>query len=281
MRRNRKPSCTLDLARRTESSPRTVRLSSTTSLVFVPSGASLKVSRNCTAREPTIVAPSVTTSGNGNRLSMTRMPGQAGCTASDPCQASREERSSSTDSEGRVPHRRRNRGLVYLSNVSKLAPKTYKAYKRSLELSRQSCKKIYAHQITKQDLQAFDTALIDEGNEGRTRHNQVQHVVTFLRNEEGRRAGPPIKDVSIKVKYVEAPPEAYTRQELEDLFRVFYEDENGGGSSLAPAFARWRSRSRRSLMSTVTPRLSASMRNTALDSSPRTARSAMFRSWTP
>jgi hypothetical protein len=41
---------------------------------------------------------------------------------------------------------------VYLSNVAKLAPKTYQAYKRSLELFRQSCKRIYVHQITKQDL---------------------------------------------------------------------------------------------------------------------------------
>lgn len=114
---------------------------------------------------------------------------------------------------------------VYLSNISKLSPKTYKAYRRSLALFRQSCKKIYVHQITKQDLQAFDTALIEKGDEDRTRHNRVQHVVTFLRNEEGRRSGPPIKDVSIKVKYVEAPPEAYTRQELEDLFRVSDEDE--------------------------------------------------------
>ena len=62
---------------------------------------------------------------------------------------------------------------VYLSNVSKLAPKTYEAYRCSLELFRQCCKKIYVHQITKQDLQAFDTALIGERNEDRTRHNRV------------------------------------------------------------------------------------------------------------
>lgn len=72
---------------------------------------------------------------------------------------------------------------VYLSNVAKLSPKTYKAYQRSFELLRQSCKKIYVHQITKQDLQAFDTNLIEDGNEDRTRHNRVTHVVTFLRNE--------------------------------------------------------------------------------------------------
>jgi len=114
---------------------------------------------------------------------------------------------------------------VYLSNVAKLSPKTHKAYKRSLELFRQSCQKTYVHQITKQDLQALDTFLIEDRNEDRTRHNRVQHVVTFLRNKEGRRLGPAIKDVSITVKYVEAPPEAYTRQELENLFRVSDEDE--------------------------------------------------------
>lgn len=43
----------------------------------------------------------------------------------------------------------------------------------------------------------------------RTRHNRVQHVVTFLRNKEGRRLGPAIADVSITVKYVEAPPEKW------------------------------------------------------------------------
>lgn len=114
---------------------------------------------------------------------------------------------------------------VYLSNAAKLSSKTYKAYKRSLGLFRQSCKKIYVHQITKQDLQAFDTDLLNDDNEDRTRHNRVTHVVTFLRNEEGRRLGPPITDVSITVRYVEAPPEAYTRQELEDLFRVSNEEE--------------------------------------------------------
>jgi len=114
---------------------------------------------------------------------------------------------------------------VYLSNVAKLAPKTYKAYKCSLELFRQSCKKIYMHQIGKQDLQKLDTDLIERGDADRTRHNRVQNIVTFLRNEEGRRLGPAIIDVSITVKYVEAPPEAYTRQELDDLFRASDEDE--------------------------------------------------------
>jgi hypothetical protein len=34
-----------------------------------------------------------------------------------------------------------------------------------------------------------------------------------------------VTDVSIRIKYVEQPPEAYTRQELEDLFRVSSEDD--------------------------------------------------------
>ncbi|HZQ24918.1 MAG TPA: hypothetical protein VFA89_19175 [Terriglobales bacterium] len=32
-------------------------------------------------------------------------------------------------------------------------------------------------------------------------------------------------NVSITIKYVEAPPEAYTRQDLEDLFRVSCDDD--------------------------------------------------------
>lgn len=119
---------------------------------------------------------------------------------------------------------------IYLDNVAKMAPKTYKAYKKTLELFRKSCNRIYMHEITKQDLQVFDSAMLADGYEDRTRHNRIQHLVTFLRNKEGRRLGPEIFNVTIKVKYVESQPEAYTRQELEDLFRV----------SSAEDKARWR-----------------------------------------
>ncbi|HXX02047.1 MAG TPA: site-specific integrase [Candidatus Acidoferrales bacterium] len=112
----------------------------------------------------------------------------------------------------------------YLINAAKLAAKTYKAYAKSLELFQESCKKTYMHQIGKQDLQALDTFLVQRGNDDRTRSNRVGHIVTFLRNEQGRRPGPPITDVTITIKYVESPPEAYTR-ELEDLFQVSDEDE--------------------------------------------------------
>jgi hypothetical protein len=37
----------------------------------------------------------------------------------------------------------------------------------SLELFRQSCKKIYVHQITKQDLQKFGTDLMEHGDSDR------------------------------------------------------------------------------------------------------------------
>jgi len=114
---------------------------------------------------------------------------------------------------------------TYLSNVEKLAPKTHAAYKLTLDAFQESCSKIFVHQVTKQDLQAFDSFLVKQGHEDRTRANRIQHVVTFLRNKEGRRAGPPVTDVSIRIKYVEQPPEAYTRRELEDLFRVSSEDD--------------------------------------------------------
>ncbi len=113
----------------------------------------------------------------------------------------------------------------YLANVAKLAPKTHNAYKLTLDLFRQSCRKIYMHQITVQDLQSFDSFLMEQGHDDRTRHNRVGYVVTFLRNKEGRRLGPRIEDVKIKIKYVERPPEAYTRQELQDLFRVSSDED--------------------------------------------------------
>jgi integrase/recombinase XerD len=115
---------------------------------------------------------------------------------------------------------------TYLTNCEKLAPRSHKAYRVTLvDLFPQSCKKIYVHQITKQDLQAFDSFLLKRGDEDRTRANRVEHVTTFLRNKEGRRAGPPILGVSITIKYTEAPPEAYTRQELEDLFRASCDED--------------------------------------------------------
>jgi integrase len=109
---------------------------------------------------------------------------------------------------------------VYLANVEKLAPKTLAAYRLTLSLFQESCAKIFVHQITKQDLQAFDSFLLKRGDEDRTRANRIQHVVTFLRNKEGRRAGPPVENVAITVKFVEQPPEAYTRSELEELFHA-------------------------------------------------------------
>jgi integrase/recombinase XerD len=127
--------------------------------------------------------------------------------------------------EGSQKYRIDDEVKTYLSNVEKLAPRTHLNYKLTLDLFQQSCKKIFVHQVTKQDLQAFDSFLLKRGDEDRTRANRVQHFVTFLRNKEGRRAGPPIEKVSIRIKYVEAPPEAYTRQELENLFRASSEDE--------------------------------------------------------
>lgn len=114
---------------------------------------------------------------------------------------------------------------TYLTNCQKLAPKTYDAYRSSLGLFQKACSKTYVDEVRKQDLQLFDTFLLRRGDDDRTRANRVSHVVTFLRNKEGRRNGDPILGVTIRIKYVEAPPEAYTRQELEDLFRVSCEED--------------------------------------------------------
>lgn len=81
---------------------------------------------------------------------------------------------------------------TYLSNSEKLSAKTHSAYKLTLTLFQESCAKTYLDQVRKQDLQAFDTFLAKRGDDDRTRSNRVGHVVTFLRNQEGRREGEPI-----------------------------------------------------------------------------------------
>jgi hypothetical protein len=75
---------------------------------------------------------------------------------------------------------------TYLTNCEKLASRSHKAYRLTLaDLFPQSSKKIFVHQITKQDLQAFDSFLLQRGDEDRTRANRVEHVTTFLRNKKG------------------------------------------------------------------------------------------------
>lgn len=58
---------------------------------------------------------------------------------------------------------------TYLGNVEKLAPRTHMNYKLTLGQFRESCGKLFVHQITKQDLQAFDSFLLKRGDEDRTR----------------------------------------------------------------------------------------------------------------
>ena len=99
-------------------------------------------------------------------------------------------------------------------------PKTHQAYSFALTQFRQSCRKTYVDEITVQDLRAFETYLKRQGDGDRYRSNKVSYVVTFLRNREGRRNGPAIKDVTIRVRYTEPDVIAYADIELNDLFRV-------------------------------------------------------------
>jgi hypothetical protein len=69
---------------------------------------------------------------------------------------------------------------TYLANVSKLAPKTHAAYKLTLYLFQKSCLKKFVHEVSKQDLQAFDSFLMKRGDEDRTRANRIHWLLAFV-----------------------------------------------------------------------------------------------------
>jgi hypothetical protein len=76
---SRKQSYTLDSACRTESSPHTVRLYSTTSPASVRSGASSKARQNTIQKLPITSVRTAKGSGHGNRLAATRIPQPRRC----------------------------------------------------------------------------------------------------------------------------------------------------------------------------------------------------------
>jgi len=99
----------------------------------------------------------------------------------------------------------------YLENVAKKSSKTTKGYRYTLQQFYASTGNLVLSAVTTQELYDFIAYLRREGLGDRTIHNRVGEVVTFLRHFG-------IKDVTLRVKYVEQKVRAYRLDELKALF---------------------------------------------------------------
>jgi len=91
-------------------------------------------------------------------------------------------------------------------------PKTYSAYKNSLEYFGESCKKIYLDQVERKDLLSFATFLKDKkGLAPRSVYNKFENVITFLKHY-GIKGLVKAKDWPV---FTEDPTEVYERDEIE------------------------------------------------------------------
>lgn len=99
----------------------------------------------------------------------------------------------------------------YLENVAKKSSKTTKGYRYTLQQFYASTGNLVLSALTTWELYDFVAYLRREGLADRTIHNRVGEVVTFLRHFG-------IKDVTIRVKFVEQKVRAYRPDELKALF---------------------------------------------------------------
>jgi integrase len=99
----------------------------------------------------------------------------------------------------------------YLENVATKSSKTSSGYRYTLQQFYASTGNSLLSSVTTQQLYDFVAYLRREGLGDRTVHNRVGEVVTFLRHFG-------IKDVTIRVKYVEQKVRAYRPDELKALF---------------------------------------------------------------
>jgi integrase len=97
-------------------------------------------------------------------------------------------------------------------------PKTYAAYKTSLEYFQESCKKQHVEEIDRQDLLHFNTFLRDTKKlTPRTVRNKFANVMGFLKSHK-------IRGVDLGIskndwpRFVQDEPEVYEREELETFF---------------------------------------------------------------
>jgi integrase/recombinase XerD len=110
-------------------------------------------------------------------------------------------------------------------------PKTYAAYKLTLEYFAESCKKIYVQDVERGDLLKFAAFLRDEKSQSpRSVYNKFENVMSFLkaqalkRNKKGILT-PAGVDKNDWPRFVEEEPEIYEKEELDALFAVCDDQE--------------------------------------------------------
>jgi integrase/recombinase XerD len=101
----------------------------------------------------------------------------------------------------------------YLQNVETKSSKTSRGYRYTLQQFYASTGNSLLANVTTQHLYDFVGYLRSEGLGDRTIHNRVGEVVTFLRHFG-------IKEVTIRIKYVEQKVRAYRPDELKALFKA-------------------------------------------------------------
>jgi len=116
----------------------------------------------------------------------------------------------------------------YLGKVATKSSRTSSGYRYTLQQFYASSGNSLLSSVTTQQLYDFVAYLRRQGLGDRTIHNRAGEVVTFLRHFG-------VKDVTIRVKYVEQKVRAYRPDELKALFKAA--DPEGGfcfSSSSAP-----------------------------------------------
>lgn len=106
----------------------------------------------------------------------------------------------------------------YQENVALKSSKTSNGYGYTLQQFYKSAQNKPLTEVSKQDLYDFIAYMRREGLSDRTIHNRVGEVVTFLRHFG-------IKDVTLRVKYMEKKVRAYRPDELKALFAATTPDE--------------------------------------------------------
>jgi integrase/recombinase XerD len=111
-------------------------------------------------------------------------------------------------------------------------PKTYAAYKLSLEYFAESCKKLYIRDIERGDLLKFAAFLRDEKQQSpRSVYNKFENVMSFLKAQGALKKNkkgiltPAGVDKNDWPRFVEEEPEIYEKEELDALFAACDDQE--------------------------------------------------------